>query len=181
MQTIELIRTNLINSRGLVLLRIEDMRNHALVSPTPRGGCHTLWVLGHLAYIESLLAHTLMRGEVNTLADWEPVFDGTEVSANAADYPPFDDVLARCLEVREETLTLLDTLTTGTCTAATWRTHAGRREWRGCGYEGGRLTGRLPAAPAQAAKRRDASDQHRARHNRFGPETATGPPRCRFS
>ncbi len=25
------------------------MRNHAVVFPTPKGGNHTLWVLGHLA------------------------------------------------------------------------------------------------------------------------------------
>ena len=51
MQSIELIRDNLTRSRDHVLARIEDMRDYCVVFPTPRGGCHTLWVLGHLAYI----------------------------------------------------------------------------------------------------------------------------------
>lgn len=49
MQSIELIRENLRRSREIVLARVADMRDHCVVFPTPRGGCHTLWVLGHLA------------------------------------------------------------------------------------------------------------------------------------
>ena len=44
--------------------------------PTPKGGCHTLWVLGHLAYIEALVVHGFMLGERNPLAEWEELFDG---------------------------------------------------------------------------------------------------------
>ena len=52
MLSIELIRENLILSEEIVLSKIEDMREHCTVFPTPNGGCHTLWLLGHLAFIE---------------------------------------------------------------------------------------------------------------------------------
>src|SRR6185436_6999848 len=57
MQSIDLIRGNLMTSRDRVLARVEEMREHCIVFPTSRGGCHTLWVLGHLAYIEALIVH----------------------------------------------------------------------------------------------------------------------------
>jgi uncharacterized damage-inducible protein DinB len=110
MQSIDLVRDNLKKSRDRVLARIEQMRDHCVVPPTPRGGCHTLWVLGHLAYIETLVIRAFMLGEKNPLADWEPVFDGEDVSGEITHYPPFDEVLARCREARESTLALLDAL-----------------------------------------------------------------------
>jgi len=110
MNSIDLIRSNLARSRDLVLKGIEDMDGHALVPPTPRGGGHTLWVLGHLACVEGLVVHRFMRGEANPLADWEAVFDGEDVSAEPADYPSFEEVLARCREMRAATLALIEVL-----------------------------------------------------------------------
>jgi DinB family protein len=111
MQSIDLVRDNLLKSRDRVLARVADMREHALVFPTPNGGCHTLWVLGHLAYIETLVVRTFMLGEANPLAAWEEIFDGADVSGDGGLFPPFDDVLARCRETRAGTLSLLDSLT----------------------------------------------------------------------
>lgn len=111
MQSIDLIRNNLVQSRERVLARIEDMRPHAVVFPTPRGGAHTLWVLGHLAFIESQVIHSFLHGGANPLAGWEPVFDGPDVSGEAGLYPPFDEVLGKCRDVREATLALVDSLT----------------------------------------------------------------------
>ena len=51
-----------------------------------------------------------MLGQGNPLAAWEEVFDGADVSGDISRYPPFDEVLARCREVRESTLALLDEL-----------------------------------------------------------------------
>ena len=110
MQSIDLIRDNLKKSRDRVLARIEEMREHCMVFPTRNGGCHTLWVLGHLAYIETLVIRGFMLGEANPLADWEQVFDGTDVSGDISQYPPFDQVLAKCRAVREATLTVIDSL-----------------------------------------------------------------------
>ena len=108
MQSIELIRDNLIKSRDRVLSRIEDMRDHCLVFPTPKGGCHTLWILGHLAYIEALVICDFMLGKVHPLQEWQVPFDGSDVSGNATDYPNFEEVLSKCREMRGSTLTLLD-------------------------------------------------------------------------
>lgn len=110
MQSIDLIRDNLKNSRDRVLARIEEMKEHCVVYPTPHGGAHTLWVLGHLAYIEALVVRTFMLGEANPCAGWETRFDGSDVIGDASHYPPFDEVLARCREMRESTLDVLDTL-----------------------------------------------------------------------
>ena len=111
MQSIDLIRDNLKKSRDRVLARVEDMREHCVVVPTANGGCHTLWVLGHLAYIEALVVRAFMLGEPNPLADWEEVFDGADVSVDIGQYPPFDRVLATCREIRESTVALLEALT----------------------------------------------------------------------
>ncbi len=110
MQSIDLIRDNLKKSRDRVLARIEDMREHCVVFPTPKGGGHTLWVLGHLAYIEALVIHGFMLGEPNPLAEWEEVFDGADTSGDEAQFPPFDEVLSKCREIRKGTLTLLESL-----------------------------------------------------------------------
>ena len=111
MQSIELIRDNLIKSRDRVLSRIEDMREHCLVFPTPNGGCHTLWILGHLAFIEALIICDFMQGKTHPLTDWQERFDGGDVSGEATDYPPFEEVLSKCRQMRESTLTLLDSFT----------------------------------------------------------------------
>ncbi len=110
MQSRDLIRANLTRSLDRVLERIEEMRTHSVVFPTANGGCHTLWVLGHLAYIEALVIRRFMLGGSNPLADWEQLFDGPDPSGEAGQYPPFDHVLATCREARQFTLTLLDSL-----------------------------------------------------------------------
>ena len=110
MHSIDLVRHNLMKSRDRILARVEEMREHCTVFPTPEGGCHTLWVLGHLAYIEGLVVRRFMLGEENPLAEWEAVFDGADVSGDISRFPPFDEVLAKCREMREATVSLLDSL-----------------------------------------------------------------------
>lgn len=110
MQSIELIRDNLNKSTDRVLSYIEEMREHCFVFPTPRGGSHTLWILGHLAFIEALVIHEFVLAEPNPLAEWEESFDGTDVTGDRSQYPSFDEVLAKCRETRAETMTLLSSL-----------------------------------------------------------------------
>ncbi|MBD3336001.1 MAG: DUF664 domain-containing protein [Candidatus Eisenbacteria bacterium] len=110
MQSIDLIRDNLTKSSERVLAHVDDMRTFALTTPTSTGGCHTLWVLGHLAYIESLVVESFMLGRKNPLAHWEKIFDGDDPSGDADDYPPFHEVLATCRAVRQSTVSLLDSL-----------------------------------------------------------------------
>ncbi len=67
--------------------RRRDAR-HCVVFPTRNGGCHTLWTLGHLAYIELLVVRTFMLGESNPLAHWEETFDGADTSGDISRFPP---------------------------------------------------------------------------------------------
>jgi len=108
MQSIDLIRENLARSEAIVLSRIEEMRECCLVSPTPQGGCHTLWVLGHLAFIEAMVIQGIMRGRPNPLVEWEAMFDDAEISGDAKRFPPFDQVLDTCRRMRASTIARLD-------------------------------------------------------------------------
>ena len=110
MQSIDLIRQNLKTSAERTLLRIDDMREHAMVAPTPNGGGHTLWVLGHLAYVEGLITRSIMLGEPNPREAWKEIFDGADVSYEADEFPAFDEALEACRQSRQETLELLATL-----------------------------------------------------------------------
>ena len=94
MNSIELIHDNLLKSDQRVLGRVEDMRGHATVAPTPNGGCHTLWLLGHLAYSEAFVVHDILLGDANPLEAWKGLFShGTEPTSDPAGYPSFDEVL----------------------------------------------------------------------------------------
>lgn len=109
MDSIHLIRDNLIRSEEIVLSRIEDMREYCMVPPSSNGGCHTLWILGHLAYIEGLIIHQFMLGASNPLADRENMFDTDQVSTKKEDYVSFDRALSECRTQRAATVKLLDT------------------------------------------------------------------------
>ena len=94
-----------------MLAHVEDMREHAFVRPSSGGGGHTLWVLGHLAYIEGLVVRTFALGEPNPLAKWQEVFDGAEVPDDPERFPSFDETLAMCRGARDETRKRIDALT----------------------------------------------------------------------
>ena len=110
MQSIDLVRDNLTKSTERVLLKVEEMRDHCMVFPTPNGGSHTMWTLGHLAYIEGLVIQVFMQGKPHPLAEWKEVFDGDGVSEDPEQYPPFDEVLDACRRMRADTMTLLASL-----------------------------------------------------------------------
>ena len=128
MHSIDLIRENLKRSEDIVLARIEDMREHCVVFPTPRGGCHTLWVLGHLAYIEALVIRGYMLGQTNPLAHWEDLFDGADTLGDIEQFPPFDQVLGVCRQTRASTVSLLGSMTENDLDKASVNTPAGAGE-----------------------------------------------------
>jgi uncharacterized damage-inducible protein DinB len=111
MTTIEFIRTGLKTSAGMTLALIDDMKDQPLTFPTPNGGNHSLWVLGHLAWPEGQFQQR-MSGRPNPLAHWKELFGpGAEPTAEAAKYPPFDTVRTAFVDMRAETMKVLDTLT----------------------------------------------------------------------
>jgi hypothetical protein len=110
MQTKEAIQFALAVSNGAVLGVIEQMSGEPTTFPTPNGGCHPLWVLGHLTLVEGMIPAVLL-GEKNPAAEWQPLFgENSEPVADAAAYPSFAEVHAKYRQLREQNLKLLDSL-----------------------------------------------------------------------
>ena len=67
-----------------------------------------MWVLGNVAWGDGMFLYEWILGEENPLADWSPIFGpGTEPTANAEDYPSFDEVLAKNNEIHSAVLATL--------------------------------------------------------------------------
>src|SRR5258708_7792336 len=110
MQSKEAIQFALALSNGSVLSAIDKMSDAATTFPTPNGGCHPLWVLGHLTMVEGMIPEVLF-GQKNPVAEWQKMFgQGSEAVGNASAYPSFAEVRAKYLELRERNLKLLDSL-----------------------------------------------------------------------
>ena len=111
MQSKELIRLNLDLSARAVLPLIEDMADAPLTAPTPNGGNHPLWVLGHLTYSEGSLVNFMALGEKHPLAEWKDLFGiGTQPVYDEGVYPAMDEVLGRFAALRAGTLERLEAL-----------------------------------------------------------------------
>lgn len=111
MQSKDLLKSNLEMSMGMVLGLIGDMKDAPLTFPTPKGGNHPLWVLGHMAYSEGSILQEMMLGESNPLSEWKEIFGaGTEPVADASAYPSFDEVMARCQEQHQANMKFFDAL-----------------------------------------------------------------------
>jgi uncharacterized damage-inducible protein DinB len=110
MKTKEAIKFALTLSDKAVLGEIDKMSDSVTTFPTPNGGCHPLWVLGHLAFIEGSI-RSILYGEANPVAGWQKYFgENTEPTSNVSIYPSFSEVRAKYVELREHTLRLLDSL-----------------------------------------------------------------------
>jgi hypothetical protein len=102
------IRFALTVSNGAVLGAIDEMSGAPTTFPTPDGGCHPLWVLGHLALVEGSIPSVLI-GEPNPVAGWQPLFGEQSVaSGDASAYPPFAELRAAYVRLRERNLALLE-------------------------------------------------------------------------
>lgn len=111
MHTKDAIQFALTLSNHATLSVIDEMSTAPTTFPTPNGGCHPLWVLGHLTIVEGLIPEVLF-GEKNPAADWQRFFgENSEPVADASAYPPFSEVRAKFVQLREQNLKLLDSLT----------------------------------------------------------------------
>jgi hypothetical protein len=112
MKTVDFIRAALDLSAGGTLALIEDMKDALFTCPTPKGGNHPMWVLGHLAWSEGQIIQHHMLGRANPLAHWKDLFGfGSEPSPEPTRYPAFDEALTAFKNLRAETLDVLGTLT----------------------------------------------------------------------
>ena len=110
MHTKEAIQFALTVSNRTVVSAIDKMSDAATTFPTPNGGCHPLWVLGHLTMVEGIIPEVLF-GDKHPVAEWQQYFgEGSEPVDNAGAYPPFAEVRAKYLDLRERNLKLLESL-----------------------------------------------------------------------
>ena len=108
MHTKDAIRFALTVSNGAVLGVIDEMSGAPTTFPTPDGGCHPLWVLGHLALVEGSIPSVLI-GEPNPVAAWQPLFGEESVTiGDASAYPSFTELRAAYIRLRERNLALLE-------------------------------------------------------------------------
>jgi hypothetical protein len=108
MYTKEAIQFALTTANGAVMSAIDQMSDAATTFPTPNGGCHPLWVIGHLTMVEGMIPEVLF-GDKNPVADWQKYFgENSEPVDDPGAYPPFAEVRKKYLELRERNLKLLE-------------------------------------------------------------------------
>jgi uncharacterized damage-inducible protein DinB len=110
MHTKDAIQFALTVSNGAVLSAIDEMSGAATTFPTPNGGCHPLWVLGHLTLVEGMIPAVLF-GDKNPAAEWQQYFgENSEPVSDPCAYPPLTEVREKYLQLREQNLKLLESL-----------------------------------------------------------------------
>jgi hypothetical protein len=111
MNSIDFIKLGFDGGKQLLLTLANDLKDVPTTFPTPRGGNHALWVLGHLARSEAYVVSVMIQGDTDPLPDWKSLFGGgTEPLAEADKYPAYDRVLAEFEKVRASTLKFVGTL-----------------------------------------------------------------------
>jgi hypothetical protein len=110
MQMKETLKFALSGSDRAVLSMIDRMSDAPTTFPTPNGGCHPLWVLGHLTFIEGTVPQVLY-GEPNPVGEWQRYFgQDSQPTADASTYPGFTEIRAKYSELRAQNLRILDSL-----------------------------------------------------------------------
>lgn len=98
-------------SRDTFVKLAEDMRDAPRTFPTPRGGNHPQWLVGHVTLAESKLIQEFALGEDCPYSEWLATMGpGTEPVADAKAYPAYDTLLASFKTMRERTLRALSTM-----------------------------------------------------------------------
>jgi hypothetical protein len=104
------IKMSLENGTGWAMGLINDMKDAPLTQPTPNGGNHPLWVLGHIVRAESDLLDGFILGQPNRFPELEVFSMGNTPSTDVSGYPSMDELLGKFEEIRGATLAHLATL-----------------------------------------------------------------------
>ncbi len=111
MNSKEYIQHSLEQTKQWSLALLMDMKDNPTQYPTPKGGNHPLWVLGHVIFAESRIIHGYIEGTASPLDSWAEKFGGgTEPSQDASAYPSYDEILSHLESVRAHTLEVLNGL-----------------------------------------------------------------------
>ncbi len=107
MKALDAIRT-MLKFSDMGMMYLDEMSDQPLLRPGPWGGNHAMWIAGHLTVIEGRL-QKMLRGTPNPVERWKPLFDwGSEPVDDPAAYPPFEVVVAKFKELRQQTHAFLD-------------------------------------------------------------------------
>lgn len=110
MESKQLLLAALQGSYGMTLPLLEDLKSAPTAPPTPKGGNHAHWILGHLVIAEGNF-RWIMFGEPNPAEDLATLFGrGSTPDPTASGYPPYEALMSRLVRLREETLTRLNGL-----------------------------------------------------------------------
>ena len=110
MKAIDYVKMSLKMSNGWIMGLAADAKDIAMTEPTPKGGNHPLWCVGHLAYSEANLL-SLASGKPNGLTEWEGIFkNGTSPSSDASAYPSYDEVMQKYQQVHAAVESFVDGL-----------------------------------------------------------------------
>jgi hypothetical protein len=108
MTALDTIKKALALGDGATMMLVDDLRDAPLAQPTPRGGNHPIWILGHIAFTEAGIP-SIFFGEPNPLEHWAAIFaPGTEPGCDPDAYPPLEELIIKYKELRARTLQLLD-------------------------------------------------------------------------
>lgn len=111
MYTKDAIRHSLKLADQATMRSLATIEDAPLTFPTANGGCHPLWVIGHLAFVEGM-THELLGGGGNPVAHWAEIFgQDTIPTADAAQYPAFAKVRDQYVQLRNRNLQLLESMT----------------------------------------------------------------------
>jgi hypothetical protein len=106
----EALKFALTGSDRAVLSVIDEMAAAPTTFPTPNGGCHPLWVLGHLTFVEGMIPQVLF-GKKNPVSEWQSYFgEDAEPVGDPSSYPSFAALRAKYSELRGQNLKILDSL-----------------------------------------------------------------------
>ena len=73
MYTKDAIRYSLNMAEHATMRALATIDDAPLTFPTEKGGCHPLWVMGHLAFVEGF-THEMLGGGANPVAHWAAIF-----------------------------------------------------------------------------------------------------------
>jgi len=105
------IRFSLHMAGEATMRSMATIEDSPLSFPTQNGGCHPLWVIGHLAFVEGL-THEMLGGGSNPVAHWAQIFGPDTVpTADPTQYPSFAKVRDQFIQLRNRNLQLLESMT----------------------------------------------------------------------
>ena len=112
MKAVDYIKTEMEMSKAWVLGLFSDIMDAPLTEPTPNGGNHPWWIIGHMVYSEANILNCYIRGGEHPFAEWKETFAiGSQPKADGEGYPPIEELLEKYESVRADTMAFIGSLT----------------------------------------------------------------------